>query len=119
MLEIDDVRENKIALNFEKKDSILIISFRRLAKLNEKRQIEIEYHGIPKYGIKFFSEQNQTYTVFSTSQWMPCVDAPSDHATFRLNLVFPSYIQELSLGFLSFFDICKTTANFYLYYCFR
>src|ERR1044072_8993866 len=56
-LEIDAVRENKIALNFEKKDSILIVSFRRPAKLNEKRRIEIDYHGVPKYGIKFFSEQ--------------------------------------------------------------
>ena len=31
VLEIDAVRENKIALNFEKKDSILIIGFQRPA----------------------------------------------------------------------------------------
>ncbi len=32
VMEIDSVRENKTALNFEKKDSILIVSFRRPAK---------------------------------------------------------------------------------------
>lgn len=87
VLEIDAVRENKGSLKFEKKDSLLNVSLSRPAKLNEKRRIEIEYHGIPKYGIKFFPEQNQLYTVFSTSQWLPCVDAPSDRATFRLNLI--------------------------------
>jgi aminopeptidase N len=57
--------------------------------MNEKREIEIVYHGVPKYGIQFFPEQNQVYTVFSTSQWMPCVDSPDDRATFRLKLNFP------------------------------
>lgn len=98
VLEIDAVRENKIALNFEKKDSILIVGFQRPAKLNEKRQIEIDYHGTPKYGIKFFSEQNQIYTVFSTSQWMPCVDAPFDRATFRLNLITPKDFKAVGNG---------------------
>lgn len=97
-LEIDAVRENKINLNFEKKDSILIVSFRRPAKLNEKRQIEIDYHGTPKSGIRFFPEQNQIYTVFSTSQWMPCVDAPSDRATFRLNLITPKDFKAVGNG---------------------
>jgi len=82
VLEIDAVYENKGALKFEKKDNLLNVSLSRRGKLNEKRQIEIEYHGTPKSGIKFFPEQNQIYTVFSTSQWMPCVDAPSDSATF-------------------------------------
>ncbi|HEX9928600.1 MAG TPA: M1 family metallopeptidase [Pyrinomonadaceae bacterium] len=98
VLEIDAVRENKIALNFEKKDGILIVSFQRPAKLNEKRQIEIDYHGVPKAGIRFFSEQNQIYTVFSTSQWMPCVDAPSDRATFRLNLITPKDLKTVGNG---------------------
>jgi aminopeptidase N len=98
VLELDAVRENKIALNFEKKDGILIVSFRRPGKLNEKRQIEIDYHGIPKSGIRVFSEQNQIYTVFSTSQWMPCVDAPSDRATFRLNLITPKDLKVVGNG---------------------
>ena len=97
-LEIDRVRENKTALNFEKKNGILIISLARPAKSNEKRRIEIEYHGTPKYGIRFFPEQNQIYTVFSTSQWMPCVDAPSDRATFRLNLITSKDLKAVGNG---------------------
>jgi aminopeptidase N len=88
-LEIDAARENKTALKFEKKDGLLNITLSNLANLNEKREIEIQYHGTPKYGIKFYPEQSQVYTLFSTSQWMPCVDAPDDRATFRLNLIAP------------------------------
>ncbi len=86
-LEIDSIREGKHILKFEKKDSLLNITLVSSAKLNEKRIIHIIYHGIPKYGVKFYPEQSQVYTVFSTSQWMPCVDAPSDRATFHLNLI--------------------------------
>jgi aminopeptidase N len=67
----------------------LNITLARPVKLNEKREIEIEYHGTPKYGIRFYPEQAQAYTLFSTSQWMPCVDAPDDRAAFRLSLVVP------------------------------
>jgi aminopeptidase N len=98
VLEIDAVYENKSALKFERKDNLLNISLPRPAKLNEKREIEIEYHGTPKYGIRFFPEQNQIYTVFSTSQWMPCVDAPSDRATFQLNLITPKDFKTVGNG---------------------
>lgn len=87
-LEVDSVREGLYELQFEKKDDLLKIQFMRPAKINEKREIEIVYHGTPKYGIQFFPEQNQVYTAFSTSQWMPCVDSPDDRATFRLELNF-------------------------------
>lgn len=88
-LEIDAVHENTTALKFEKKESLLNITLTNSAKLNEKRTIEIEYHGTPKYGIRFYAEKSQVYTLFSTSQWMPCVDAPDDRAEFRLNIIAP------------------------------
>lgn len=88
-LNIDGVRDGKSPLKSEWKDGLLHISLTRPAKLNEKRRIEIEYHGTPRRGINFFPEQQQIYTLFSTSQWMPCVDSPSDRATFRLNLILP------------------------------
>lgn len=97
-LEIDAVSENKTALKFEKKDDLLKINLWRAAKLNEKREIEIEYHGAPRFGIKFFPEQNQVYTLFSTSQWMPCVDAPERRATFRLNLILPKDLKAVGNG---------------------
>ena len=54
------------------------------------REIEVRYHGTPAYGIRFYPEERQVYTVFSTSQWMVCVDAPDDKATFDLDLIVPS-----------------------------
>ncbi|HRH40047.1 MAG TPA: M1 family metallopeptidase [Pyrinomonadaceae bacterium] len=97
-LEIDKVSENDVAIKFEKQPNLLIITLTKPAKLNEKRTIEIEYHGIPKFGVRFFPEQNQVYTIFSTSQWMPCVDAPEDRAKFRLELVLPKDLQVVGNG---------------------
>jgi aminopeptidase N len=98
VLEIDAAREGKSVLKFEKRESVLIVSLARPARTGEKREIEIEYHGTPRFGIRFFPEQTQVYTLFSTSQWMPCVDAPDDRATFRLNLILPKDLQAVGNG---------------------
>lgn len=98
ILEIDAAREGKTALKFEKRESVLIVSLARPARAGEKREIEIEYHGAPRFGIRFFPEQNQVHTLFSTSQWMPCVDAPDDRATFRLNLILPKDLKAVGNG---------------------
>ena len=98
VLEIDAAREGKSALKFEKRESILIISLARPARAGEKREIEIEYHGAPRFGIRFFPEQTQVYTLFSTSQWMPCVDSPDDRAAFRLNLILPKGLKAVGNG---------------------
>lgn len=97
-LEIDSVKSGLNDLTFEKKDSLLKIRFLRPLKKNEKFKIEIAYHGKPKYGVQFFPEQNQAYTIFSTSQWMPCVDSPDDRATFRLNLITPKNVKNTANG---------------------
>lgn len=93
-LEIDKVSEKA----FEKKENLLNITLFKPARLNEKRRIEIEYHGVPKFGVRFFPEQSQVYTIFSTSQWMPCVDAPEDRAKFRLELILPKDLQVAGNG---------------------
>jgi aminopeptidase N len=85
-LEIDSVRENRTSLQFEKENKFLKIRFLRPLKINEIRKLEIAYHGTPKFGVSFFLEQNQVYTIYSTDQWMPCVMAPNDRAEFRLKL---------------------------------
>jgi len=95
---IDSVRDGKSLLKFERKGSLLHVNLTRPAKLNEKREIEIEYHGTPRHGINFFPEQQQIYTLFSTSQWMPCVDSPGDKATFRLNLILPKDFKATANG---------------------
>ena len=97
-LTIDNVREGGTALRFVTKDRRLRISLTRPAKANETREIEVRYHGSPRRGIRFFPEQSQVYTVFSTSQWLVCVDAPDDRATLRLKLILPAGLSNVANG---------------------
>ncbi len=97
-LVIDEVRESGEAQKFERGEQHLSVSLTRPAKAHEMREIEIEYHGSPPRGIRFFPEQEQVYTVFSTSQWMVCVDAPDDKATLRLSLILPAGLTAVANG---------------------
>jgi aminopeptidase N len=100
-LTIDAVRESKEARKFLRRDHRIEISLSRPAKTNEQREFEIEYHGTPRYGIRFFPERSQVYTVFSTSQWLVCLDAPDDKATWRLRLIVPADFQTVANGRLA------------------
>ena len=97
-LTIDAVRENGAMQKFERSERRLTIALSRPAKVNEKREIEIEYHGTPRRGIRFFPDRVQVYTVFSTSQWLVCVDAPDDRATLRLKLIVPADFATVANG---------------------
>lgn len=100
-LTIDSVRENRAVQEFVRTGQRVHIMLSRPAKSKEKRQIEIKYHGSPRRGIRFFPDQQQVYTVFSTSQWLVCVDAPDDKATFRLKLIVPENLNTVGNGRLA------------------
>jgi aminopeptidase N len=100
-LTIDAAREKGVAQKFARTGRRLSISLSRPSAAGEMREIEIEYHGAPRFGIRFFPERTQTYTVFSTSQWMVCVDAPDDKATLRLNLILPENLTSVANGRLA------------------
>ena len=100
-LTIDAVRERGEARKFVRRDRHLEVLFSRPAKADEKREIEIEYHGTPRRGIRFFPDRAQAYTVFSTSQWLVCVDAPDDRATLRLKLIVPADFKTVANGSLA------------------
>ncbi|HZS08212.1 MAG TPA: M1 family metallopeptidase [Blastocatellia bacterium] len=100
-LAIDSVREGGREQKFVRQDRRLGVSLLPPPKAGEKREIEIEYHGAPRSGIRFFPEQAQVYTVFSTSRWMVCVDAPDDKATLRLNLILPRDLSAVANGRLA------------------
>ncbi len=53
------------------------------------REVIVAYHGTPSGGLVFRPEAQQMYTAFSTSRWLPCVDAPAERATLDLTLVLP------------------------------
>ncbi|HEX7294317.1 MAG TPA: hypothetical protein VF251_01110, partial [Pyrinomonadaceae bacterium] len=97
-LTVDSVRESGVAQKFVRNQHKLVISLERPAKLNETRALEIEYHGTPRRGIRFFPDRLQLYTIFSTSQWMVCVDEPDDRATFVLNLILPAKLSAVGNG---------------------
>jgi aminopeptidase N len=97
-LSIDSVREGGKPLKFALKDKRLRIMLPPSAKRSATREIEIEYHGAPRRGLRFFPERDQFYTVFSTSQWMPCVDAPADRATLRVRLILPPGLTAVANG---------------------
>ncbi|HUO67001.1 MAG TPA: M1 family metallopeptidase, partial [Gammaproteobacteria bacterium] len=59
------------------------------AASERERSIEIRYHGSPPRGVRFLPQSAQVSTAFATSQWLPCVDAPDERATFELTLIAP------------------------------
>jgi aminopeptidase N len=97
-LTISAVRENEEELKFTRSGGRLNVTLSRPAKAKDWRRIEVEYHGAPRRGIRFFPEREQIYTAFSTSQWMVCVDAPEDRASLRLYLILPSKLKAVANG---------------------
>jgi aminopeptidase N len=92
---IDSVTENGKPLQFSVSEHKLRVS---LPKTTRERQLEVRYHGTPRRGIRFFPDRQQVYTVFSTSQWMVCVDDPADKATFTLQLILPAKLTAIANG---------------------
>jgi aminopeptidase N len=95
VLSIDMVSEGKAPLKFTVSDRKLRVS---LPPGKRIRELEINFHGTPKYGIRFFPDRQQVYTIFSTSQWMVCVDDPADKATLTFKLILPENLRAVANG---------------------
>ena len=107
---VDSVVENGKLVEFSVNNHKLKVSLaagqggrnnKRPIETSNETKIEINYHGTPKWGIRFFPDRNQVYTIFSTSQWMVCNDYPGDKATFTLQLVLPSNLTAVGNGELT------------------
>ena len=94
-LTIDAVRFASATLKFVVVDHHLKVS---LPAGGKTREIEIDFRGTPKYGIQFFPDRQQVYTVFSTSQWMVCIDDPADKATLTFKLILPASLTPIANG---------------------
>lgn len=94
-LVVESVQENGKPLQFSTSDRRLRVS---LPKRKGEREIEVSYHGAPKRGIRFFPDRQQVYTIFSTSQWMVCIDDPADKATFTFKLILPAALTPIANG---------------------
>ncbi len=99
---IDSVTESGKPLRFAVNDHKLRVS---LAGGQRERRfgtdVQIQYHGTPRRGIRFYPDRQQVYTVFSTSQWMVCNDDPADKATFTLKLTLPASLTVIANGELT------------------
>jgi aminopeptidase N len=60
--------------------------------------VSVTYHGQPRGGIRFFADQQQVYTAFSTRQWLVCVDSPDQKATLRLSVTVPAGLVAIGSG---------------------
>ena len=97
-LVIDGVLSKGRRLENSITDHRLEITLPATTKPRDISEVEIAYHGSPRYGIRFFPEKSQVYTIFSTSQWMICEDSPDDRATLRLILISGPGLTHLSNG---------------------
>jgi aminopeptidase N len=97
-LTIDAVREGGQAREFVEQGRKLQILLARPSEVLEQRQLAIEYHGAPRFGLQFFPDRSQVTTVFSTSQWLVCIDDPSDRATLKLSVVLPANLTAAGSG---------------------
>jgi aminopeptidase N len=86
-LDIDAVREAGFERTFAKRGAQLFVELP--AATESARNVEIRYHGAPPRGVRFLPQSTQVSTAFATSQWLPCVDAPDERATFELTLIAP------------------------------
>lgn len=96
-LSIDSVKQSGTSRKFSINAHRLKIDVPPM-KAQRINEIEVTYHGAPKYGVSYFPESSEVYTVFSTSQWTICVDAPEDKATLSLTLILPSNLTPLANG---------------------
>ena len=97
-LTIDSVRLAGAALQFSLMDHRLKVSLPSGSRTKMTLEIEINYHGTPNRGIRFFPEREQVYTIFSTSQWMVCIDDPADKATLTFRLILPNHLTPVANG---------------------
>ena len=95
---IESVQEAGRALNFERLAQRLIVQLPPAEPATGERSIEIRYRGAPIAGLRFLPQHRQVYTAFSTSQWLPCVDAPDQRATLNLGLELPADLQVVGNG---------------------
>ncbi|WP_282297964.1 M1 family metallopeptidase [Stenotrophomonas sp. PS02289] len=97
-LNITSVTHNDRALVFEQHDGRLHITLDQPAPTDAPTALQVLYEGAPPFGLEFAPERDEVYTVFSTSQWMPSVDAPDERATLALSLTLPAGLKAAGTG---------------------
>ena len=96
-LTITDIK-GKAVKSFQQQKKQLILTLSE--ELDNTNEIIISYHGKPTKGLVFLGESSQMHTVYFTSEWMVCNEAPSDKATLTLDLILPKHLTGIASGVL-------------------
>ena len=94
-LSIDDVKCAEM-ISYRRENQKLFLKLNKMVESNYL--MAIKYHGSPRQGIQYFPEIQQVYSVFSTSQWMPCNNVLSDRASIEISLVIPDSLVGIGNG---------------------
>lgn len=97
-LVVDAVHQNGRKSSFEKVGKQLTIQLHGTYTQDQHIDIQIKYHGAPRFGLEFHPEVDQLYTIFSTSQWLVCLDAPDQRATLDLSVALPAGFNAIGNG---------------------
>lgn len=74
-------------VDYVQRDKKVIIAL--ADRTTNENQVQIFYTGNPTRGL-VFPEPGQAHTVYYTSEWMVCNDAPDDKAKFKIDLLIPA-----------------------------
>jgi len=99
VIESVQIKGKEIPINV--KGNKMSIQVSDIPKAEQPYEVDIQYHGSPTRGINFFTELEQVYTVFSTSQWVVCKDSPDDKATLSMRITCPSHLKVVGTGELA------------------
>uniref|UniRef100_UPI00289B093F M1 family aminopeptidase n=1 Tax=Stenotrophomonas sp. TaxID=69392 RepID=UPI00289B093F len=97
-LEVTSVKQGGRSLAFAQADQHLHVTLATPLKRGALAELQIRYHGAPTFGLVFAPEREEVYTIFSTSQWMPSVDAPDERATLDLSVTLPPGLRATGTG---------------------
>ena len=97
-LSIDAVRIGAIDQRFDLTERRVVVHLDPPLPSGATREIEVTYHGTPRSGLQFPPDRSQVYAIFTTSDWMPSVDAPHDRATLRLRVTLPAELTAAGVG---------------------
>jgi aminopeptidase N len=97
-LDVDAVTVSGRAATFETPERRLLITLAEAAAPEETLDVTVAYHGTPPNGLVFAPDRRQVYTIFTTRQWLVCIDEPGDKATLDLRVTVPDGLVLVASG---------------------
>lgn len=98
------VTEKGKALSFQHADDIITVQLAAAARPGEKRNIVIDYEGIPADGLIISHNKYRQRVFFADNwpnrarNWIPCVDHPADKASVNFSITAPVHYQVVANG---------------------